>query len=40
LWLESHPLPSGDDQRRIEPGQLIKPGSTGRTKPNFEVGPQ
>src|SRR5262252_1514447 len=40
LWLESHPLPSGDDQRRIEPGQLIKSGSTGRTKPNFEVGPQ
>src|SRR6516225_6845758 len=40
LWLESHPLSSGDDQSRIEPEQLIKRGSTDRTKPNFEVDPQ
>src|SRR5215469_15467359 len=40
LWLESHPLCSGDDQSRIEPEQLIKRGSTDRTKPTFEVDPQ
>jgi len=40
LWLESHPLSSGDDQSRIEPEQPIKRGSTDRTKPIFEVDPQ
>ena len=40
LWLESHPLSSGDDQSRIEPGQPIKRVSTDRTKPISEVDPQ
>src|SRR5215469_4333936 len=40
LWLESHPLYSGDDQSRMEPEKPIKRGSTDRTKPIFEADPQ